>query len=788
MKTFLPPCTAILLLAIFLPLSAAPSTGQNAMQRDEMEKRLQLLENSLSRQVEGTLREEMETLFRHLERKISGQVEDAALATVRQERRLTELENELKQLQEEGKSADAERRKKFSAFAAAEADKVKAASDRYTSLISSGFTALGVLTPIVLAIPMLLGYLGRRSFDKEAESKLVEMDQKLAEMETLVVKGHQHEQELKQLLEKNKPPQEQEEFPADITQSAQKAVKKNVGVEALRGRAVLAQNAKDWRRACLYWEDVIKEDPSDKEARFFLAHCRILLGSWGDVSPEQRTLLWKQAEDFYREALTGPPTAQQPNVLIAYAVLKREQAKFADANSRQQLYTEAEDFLRRSGVREDMHILSLRASIKRELAALQSDTVKRAELYKEAEQLLLQARELAPQEVNIIVLLATLKLQQVDKQSNPVEKIRLMKESEQLLLQAMKLAPQDATSYAVLAELKAQQADEQSNPVERVRLREEAEQLLSQAMKLAPQDAKSCIMLAGLKAQQADEQSNPVERVRLRKEAEQLLLKAGTLAPQNAKIYAALAELKLQQAAGKSKPKANARLYEEAEQLLFKAMTLVPQDATSYTVLAQLKRQQAAGQSNPKERVRLREEAEQLLAQAMKLAPQEAASYVVLAQLKAQQANEQSKPEERARLRKKAEKVFLQAKEFDPKEADILVMLAALKIEQARDAAPEERDGLLAAAETYLAELLPQDSAKGLYNRACIAALRGQHERALELLEECRKTGTLPPREHLEKDKDMDSLRGLDAFKEFLEQAYPTEDTRQPDNAAKENE
>ena len=100
----------------------------------------------------------------------------------------------------------------------------------------------------------------------------------------------------------------------------------------------------------------------------------------------------------------------------------------------------------------------------------------------------------------------------------------------------------------------------------------------------------------------------------------------------------------------------------------------------------------------------------------------------------------------------------------------------------------DEKKESLKAAETYLAELLPQDSAKGLYNRACIAALRGQHERALELLEECRKTGTLLPREHLEKDKDMDSLRDLKAFKEFLEQAYPAEDTHQQDNTTKKNE
>ena len=249
-----------------------------------------------------------------------------------------------------------------------------------------------------------------------------------------------------------------------------------------------------------------------------------------------------------------------------------------------------------------------------------------------------------------------------------------------------------------------------------------------------------------------------------------------------------LAGLRRQQAADQSKPEERARLRKEAEQLLSQAMKVAPQDDKSYLVLAQLKLQQAADQSKSEERTRLRKEAEQLLSQAMKLAPQDDKSYTVLAGLKAQQADEQSNPIEKVRIREKAERLFLQAKELNPKGPEILDRLATLKVEQARDAAPEDRDGILAAAETYLVELLPQDSAKGLYNRACIAALRGQHERALELLEECRKAGTLLPREHLEQDKDMDSLRDLDAFKEFLKRAYPTEDTRQPDNATKENE
>ncbi|WP_443825732.1 TPR end-of-group domain-containing protein, partial [Desulfovibrio sp.] len=65
----------------------------------------------------------------------------------------------------------------------------------------------------------------------------------------------------------------------------------------------------------------------------------------------------------------------------------------------------------------------------------------------------------------------------------------------------------------------------------------------------------------------------------------------------------------------------------------------------------------------------------------------------------------------------------------------------------------------------------------------CIAALRGQQERALELLEECRKAGTLPPRHHLETDKGLDSLRNLDAFREFLKRSYPVRPDDQADDS-----
>ena len=873
MKIFLPLCTATLLLAIFLPLSAAPSIGNNAMQRDEMENRLQLLENALSRQVEGTLREEMEVLFRHLERKLSRQVEDAALATARQERRLTELENELKQLQKEGEAQLEGSQNPLSELAEKKKEEIRATGDRYVDMVGAYSSVFSVIVGLIALLPTIYSIYQNVSFHRNAKQKLLEIEKikqdsqelcekyiselknstqeqsskfenaannKIGVLNNLIEKYQKTHKELEEITNRAKSSlnTHQEKVSPETVNDAQELITNGKGVSVLWGQAILAMNTEQWNKACLYFEDILQQIPDDASARLNLARCQAALAGSNQVTLLQRQEYLSKVEKYCKDMLQQKDTLSHEdllNIYFLYSYVKRIQTKSTKGKDRTQLYSEAEQLL------EDMRVIAPQnvyalwalAELKIQQAAGQTKPEERARLRKEAEQLLLQAMELAPQDATSYAVLVQLKRQQAASQTKPEERARLREEAEQLLVKAMKLAPQDAKSYVMLAGLRQQQAAGQTKPEERARLREEAEQLLVKAMKLAPQDAKSYAVLASLKTQQADDQSKPEERARLRNEAEQLILKAKEFAPQDAKIYALLAELKLQQAADQSKPEERARLREEAEQLLCEAMQLAPQDTTSYIVLAQLKAQQADEQSNQEECARLREEAEQLLfkamrlapqdaqscimlaglkrqqadeqntpekcarlweeaeqllAQAMKLAPQDTASYVELAKLRAQQAKKQSDLKKRALLREEAEKLFLQAKELNPKEARILDMLATLKLEQARDAAPEEYDGLLAAAETYLAELLPQDSAKGLYNRACIAALRGQHERALELLEECRKTGTLLPREHLEKDKDMDSLRDLKAFKEFLEQAYPAEDTHQQDNTTKKNE
>ncbi len=280
---------------------------------------------------------------------------------------------------------------------------------------------------------------------------------------------------------------------------------------------------------------------------------------------------------------------------------------------------------------------------------------------------------------------------------------------------------------------------------------------------------------ARLKRLQARYTTEFQSRNSLRENAERLLWEAKSLAPQNTAILRLLARIKRDQANDpQTAPEMRATLRKDAEELLQDARRLSPQNVSIFRLLARIKRDQANdSQTAPETRATLRKDAEELLQDAHRLAPKNVSIFRLLARIKRDQAHDsQTTPAMRATLREDAEQLLEEAKAIAPQDAITLIQLSSLRIEQARDATQEDRTRFLDEAEAFLDELAPQDAPKEFYNRACIAALRGQPEKALDFLEQSRKAGTLPSREHIEKDKDMDSLRQREDFKKFLQRAY----------------
>ncbi len=87
--------------------------------------------------------------------------------------------------------------------------------------------------------------------------------------------------------------------------------------------------------------------------------------------------------------------------------------------------------------------------------------------------------------------------------------------------------------------------------------------------------------------------------------------------------------------------------------------------------------------------------------------------------------------------------------------------------------AGREREDLLNQAEDKLQRANAIDPAAGLYNFACLAALRGDAVGCRSWLEKCRDAGKLPDRAHLESDSDMDLVRGEAWFADLLAAALP---------------
>jgi Flp pilus assembly protein TadD len=65
-------------------------------------------------------------------------------------------------------------------------------------------------------------------------------------------------------------------------------------------------------------------------------------------------------------------------------------------------------------------------------------------------------------------------------------------------------------------------------------------------------------------------------------------------------------------------------------------------------------------------------------------------------------------------------------------------------------------------------ELDPEEGAI-YYNAACVHAIQGKHEQAVDLLEAATEKGYRKPREWVQNDSDLRSLRDVERFRSYLE-------------------
>ena len=110
---------------------------------------------------------------------------------------------------------------------------------------------------------------------------------------------------------------------------------------------------------------------------------------------------------------------------------------------------------------------------------------------------------------------------------------------------------------------------------------------------------------------------------------------------------------------------------------------------------------------------------------------------------------------------------YAAALEIKPDMHEALNNWGSALIHQAHDLSGKDREACLEKAEQKVREAA-RISGKPNYNLACVLALQGRTDSALDALEECERAGRLPSADHMEGDADLEGLRDQPRFAALL--------------------
>ena len=372
--------------------------------------------------------------------------------------------------------------------------------------------------------------------------------------------------------------------------------------------------------------------------------------------------------------------------------------------------------------------------------------------------------------------------------ADPEKRADLLHEAEALASEALRSSSEDKTSqpfdtlglYILYADIKEKMVEYAATPQERDALLHEAESQLAEAVRRSPDDAYVLCGYADLKAKMAEHAATPQERNTLLREADDYIAEALRRSPDDVAVLLVGTSIKTKLVEYAATPQKRDSLLREAEGLLAEELRRFPDDVDVLSVGALIKTKLAEYAATPQERDGLLREAEGHLAEAVRCAPTNIDVLIDCAIFRAVKVQYAETSQERDALLREAKELL---KKIPLRSPRMFLQAAKLEVQLAKYAVPQERKTLLGNAEMHIKQSGQEKFPQLYYVKSCIAALRGQQERALELLEECRKAGTLPPRHHLETDKGLDSLRNLDAFREFLKRSYPVRPDDQADDS-----
>jgi Tfp pilus assembly protein PilF len=135
----------------------------------------------------------------------------------------------------------------------------------------------------------------------------------------------------------------------------------------------------------------------------------------------------------------------------------------------------------------------------------------------------------------------------------------------------------------------------------------------------------------------------------------------------------------------------------------------------------------------------------------------------------------QKRGKEAKALYQAACKKFEAALNLAPRRAKIMNDWGAALMAQARNKSEKQAEAFYAEAREKIAAAEALEVGSAAYNLACIHSLRGELKECKKFLEQAQQVGNLPPKKHLEADKDLDNVRQETWFQAFLKEIAAVE-------------
>ena len=223
-------------------------------------------------------------------------------------------------------------------------------TDRNLGLINSGFTALGAVAAILALAGIGVTYFSTQTYREQIKNKKDAFDKYEAEIGQLIERAKEKvdllsDEVSRQGLTPN--------YSKDILSRAQEAVKSGKGIEVLWGKAILAQEKKQWEKAYTFWKTILEDSPRNENALFGLAvACGNLARESSKNTTEKKNLL----EEGIHNLKKISDAMQNPNVLCNWGTLLFTRAAAASSPEAKNAFWDDAQKKYRRATKENEHL------------------------------------------------------------------------------------------------------------------------------------------------------------------------------------------------------------------------------------------------------------------------------------------------------------------------------------------------------------------------------------------------------------------------------------------------